>query len=189
MNNSSFKIQNSLVHHSLGEGGKYTCPPKPWRRRIIQHSTFLIFNFLLLTGCGYNYHLPGHGLNKTAPVSMTVNESRHALSERIIPIKFGYQLSLSSEDPDIVDVRFRGDPVRKADIWLVAKAPGRTVIHYGNVFNQTFPFGKSESRRLGVTLPQMDPEEPGAGTGKPRRIWLRDYSDGAFVVEVLPIPG
>ncbi len=180
MNNSSFKIQNS--HHNLGDGGKF----------IIYNSTFIIYNFLLLfalTGCGYNYRLPGHGLNKTAPVSLQSGTSRHALSERIIPIKFGYQLSLSSEDPDIVDVRFRGDPLRKADIWLVAKAPGRTVVHYGNVFNQTLPFGKSESRRLGVNLPSMDPEEPGAGTGNPRRIWLRDNSDGSFVVEVLPIPG
>ena len=117
---------------------------------------------------------------------MKVGQSRHALSERIIPIKFGYQLSLSSEDPDVVDIHFRGDPLRKAAIWLVAKAPGRTVVHYGNVFNQTFPFGKSESQRLGVNLPHMAVEGPGAGTGKPRRSWLRDNSDGSFVVEVLP---
>ncbi|MEX1118429.1 MAG: hypothetical protein WEB60_06495 [Terrimicrobiaceae bacterium] len=155
----------------------------------IHDSKFLLLLFLFLlglTGCGYNYRLPGHGLGKTAPVSMNTGTSRHALSERLIPIKFGYQLSLSSEDPDIVDVRFRGDPLRKANIWLVAKAPGRTIVHYGNVFNQTLPFGKSESRRLGVDLPQLPVEEPGAGTGQPRRIWLRDYSDGAFVVEVIP---
>ncbi len=161
------------------------------KRPSMNNLKFIIYNlkFLLLlpalTGCGYNYRLPGHGLNDTAPVAMKVGESRHALSERIIPIKFGYQLSLSSEDPEIVDARFQGDPLRTANIWLVAKNPGRTVVHYGNVFNQTFPFGKSESRRLAVTLPQMDPEEPGAGTGKPRHIWLRDYSDGAFVVEVV----
>ncbi len=153
---------------------------------IIQNSKLLLLLVLLsVTGCGYNYRLPGHGLNKTAPVSMRVGESRQALTERIIPIKFGYQLSLSSEDPDIVDVHFQGDPLRNADIWLVAKAPGRTIVHYGDVFNQTFPFGKSESRRLGVDLPHITPEEPGAGTGKPRRIWLREYSDGAFVVEVV----
>jgi hypothetical protein len=117
---------------------------------------------------------------------MKVGQTRHALSERIIPIKFGYQLSLSSEDPGIVDVKFRGDPRRKANIWLVAKAPGKAVIHYGNVFNQTFPFGKFESERLGVSLPFMEPEEPGAGKGWPRKTWLRKYSDGAFVVEVRP---
>lgn len=152
----------------------------------------LLLGIISLTGCGYNFRLPGHSLKQAAPVSMQAGESRHALSERLIPIKFGYQLSLSSEDPDIVDVRFRGDPLRTSDIWLVAGAPGRTVVHYGNVFNQTFPFGKSESRRLGVNLPKMEPEEPGAGTGTPRRQWLRDYSDGSFVVEVSaassPIP-
>jgi hypothetical protein len=153
---------------------------------IAPHSKLivLLLGVISLTGCGYNFRLPGHGLKQTAPVSLQVGESRHALSERIIPIKFGYQLSLSSEDPEIVDVRFRGEPLRTSDIWLVARAPGRTVVHYGNVFNQTFPFGKSESRRLGVNLPHMDPEATGAGTGRPRRQWLWDNSDGSFVVEV-----
>ncbi len=118
---------------------------------------------------------------------MKVGESRRVLSERIIPLKFGYQLSMSSEDPEIVDVRFRGNPLRKADIWLVAKSPGRAVVHYGNVFNQTFPFGKTEGQRLGVPdLPAPDIEDPGAGTGWPRRAWLRKYSDGAFTVDVVP---
>lgn len=141
---------------------------------------------LALTACGYNYRLPGHGPGRAAAVTLRQGETLPALTERIIPLKFGYQLSLASEDPDIADVAFRGDPQRAADIRLVARKPGKTVIHYGNLLNQTAPFAISESQRQGVRLPGLPSEEPGAARGWPRKSWLRQTSDGAFQVTVLP---
>lgn len=122
-----------------------------FRMKIHRLSAVLVA--LVLNGCGYNYRLPGHGPDQTAPVTLCVGKTVPALGERIIPLKFGYQLSLASEDPEIVDVQFHSDPLRRASISLVAKKPGTTVVHYGNVFNQTFPFGKSESQRIGYPLP------------------------------------
>jgi hypothetical protein len=115
---------------------------------------------------------------------MSPGEQRTALTEGIIPAKLGYQLSLSSEHPEIVDVTFLNGNPRKANIALVAKKPGRTAIHYGNLFDQTLPFGKMESERLGVELPHTEFERASDGEGWKRREWLRRHSDGVFAVEV-----
>ena len=139
---------------------------------------------LLLGGCGYRYHLSGHGPGRTAAVTMSPSEERIALTEGLIVAKLGYQLSLSSEDPEIVDVSFRNGNPRVADIALVAKKPGKTAVHYGNLFDQTLPFGARESRRLGVDLPSTEFERPEDGTGWRRQAWLRAHSDGVFLVEV-----
>ena len=143
---------------------------------------------LLLTGCGYHYRLPGHGPGQVATVTLREGEKTPALREGFIPVRTGYRLSMSSEDPSIADVAFHGDPRRAVNIWLVAHKPGSTVVHYGNLYNQTAPFAISESARLGVSLPGLPTEMRGAGKGPPRRFWLRQTSDAAFRVNVLPAP-
>lgn len=142
---------------------------------------------ILLCSCGYKYQLPGHSQRTRAEVTMRVGEKRPALGEGFLPLKFGRQLSLSSEDPSIVDVEFRNRDPEHADIWLVARAPGTTTVHYGDLYNQTLPFADTETQRLGVKLPVI-PEElrRGSGTGWQREVWLRRYSEGAFRVTVLP---
>jgi len=142
---------------------------------------------ILLPACGYRYHLPGHTPNQAASVTLKVGEKVPVLSEGVIPLKFGRQLSLSSENPSIADVQFQNGNPEVANIWLVGRSPGSTVLHYGDLYTQTLAFAETESKRLGVTLPVI-PEElrKGAGTGWMRQVWLRTNSERAFQVNVVP---
>lgn len=139
---------------------------------------------LALAACGYRFHLPEHGPQKTAAIQIREGEKRRVLSAGFNPIKVGYKLSLSSENPEVADVLFKDGNTE--NIWIVAKAPGQTVFHYGNFYSQTYPFGKYEGDRLGVLMPADDYEKPGAGEGWPRHTWLRKDSAGKFAVEVMP---
>jgi hypothetical protein len=139
---------------------------------------------LALAACGTQYHLPGHSPAHTAAIPIRVGESLPALSQGPNPLKLGFLVSLSSEDPEIADVQFRnGNPNQ---VWIVGRKPGTTTFHYGNFFSLTYPFGRQEGRRLGIAMPFDEFERPGAGRGWPRRTWLRTNSLGAFAVRVLP---
>ena len=140
---------------------------------------------LALAGCGYNYRLPGHSTTTVAPITVRAGESLPALSEKLIPFKFGQQLTLSSENPDIADVVFRNRDPHHADIWIIAKKPGTATFHYGDLSTLNRPFADSESRRLGVDLP-VSPDDliPGSGSGWRRAAWMRSQSEAAFNVTV-----
>ena len=128
----------------------------------------LVLTAVTLTGCGSVSHLlPDHSAqSRTAPQFLEPGERVAALSATArLPAPGGIELTLASEDPAIVAVERVAGSGGSAETFLVARAPGRTTVHYANRY--------------------------AVGDGRLAGEKLRAASLGAFTVEVgrRPMPG
>jgi hypothetical protein len=128
------------------------------------------------------YRLPGHSVsNFTAPVVLSVGEEVLAIRHGPALLERGYKLNLASEDPGVVDVLYDRNSAASSRLYIVGRTPGRTILHYGNLYTQVKAFAGSESARLNTPLPGL---MGGTATPAQRARWLREHSDGAFPVTV-----
>ncbi|QSI76869.1 MULTISPECIES: hypothetical protein [Niveibacterium] len=90
-----------------------------------------------LSACGgIAYHLPEHSAERmSVPQTMRPGEQRLALSTPArLPAPGGFEMGLASEDPDVVTVVVREGGMGATESSLLARASGRTRVHYVNRF-------------------------------------------------------
>lgn len=128
-------------------GGIAKAPPFG-RDKAMNRLLAIILPFVLAS-CGYEYFLRGHGTdNRTAPLMLKDGQRKLAVTQKLIPVRFGYDLGMISEDPSIVEVRYRHFPEKP--IWLLAQKPGVTTVYYGNLLSRPHLKGLPVARRAAL---------------------------------------
>lgn len=110
------------------------------------HRLLAIILPFVFASCGYEYFIRGHGADhRGAPLTLKAGQRKLAVTQKLIPVRFGYDLGMISTDPAIVEVSYRHFPEKP--IWLLAKKPGVTTVFYGNLLTRPHLKGLAVSQR------------------------------------------